>query len=106
MRVLFIEPDKKPVVKDIPNELRDLQEAVGGYIETLSIFNDNVTIIINEEGKLNELPENRVLNFRDGVEPLVGNILIVGVNLDDFADLTDEQIERYSVVFTDKDVYV
>ena len=33
MTVLVVEPMKAPYVKSIPNELEDLQQAVGGDIE-------------------------------------------------------------------------
>ena len=33
MTVLVVEPMKAPYVKHIPNELEDLQQAVGGDIE-------------------------------------------------------------------------
>jgi len=33
MTVLVVEPMKAPYVKNIPNELEDLQQAVGGDIE-------------------------------------------------------------------------
>ena len=39
MTVLVVEPMKAPYVKSIPNELEDLQQAVGGDIEmTYPIF--------------------------------------------------------------------
>ena len=43
MTVLVVEPMKAPYVKNIPNELEDLQQAVGGDIEMTYPFDDNVT---------------------------------------------------------------
>ena len=40
-------------------ELKKLQDLVGGYIEVVDLGRRRV-LIINEEGKLKHLPENRV----------------------------------------------
>ena len=40
MSVLVVEPMKTPYVKIIPNELEDLQQAVGGDIEMTYPFDD------------------------------------------------------------------
>ena len=46
--VVLAEPGKKAKVTEIEN----LQKIVGGYIECVYPFGDNVGIICNEEGKL------------------------------------------------------
>ncbi len=50
-------PGKRPCIVDIQNTLGALQDAVGGYIETVTLFED-ATIICNEEGRLLGLPHN------------------------------------------------
>ena len=70
---------------EIDNTLEALQKVVGGYIETCSLSTDAVAII-NEEGRLLGLPVNEHLRF------FVGDALIVGVDGDEFASLTDKQI--------------
>lgn len=39
--------------------LRELQDFVGGYIQCCYFPNDNRVMVINEEGKLDNLPINR-----------------------------------------------
>lgn len=51
MTVLVVEPMKAPYVKSIPNELEDLQQAVGGDIEMTYPFEDEVGILLNGNGK-------------------------------------------------------
>lgn len=46
-------------VTEFDGELRELQAAVGGYIEAIP-STDDVTMWINEEGKLHGLPVNRL----------------------------------------------
>ena len=59
MKVLVIEPHKKPYEKDVDHTLESLQGIVGGLIEP--IYLDDAAIIVNEEGKINGLPFNRAL---------------------------------------------
>ena len=44
--------EKYPRPVEIGTDLSDLQEAVGGYIEVTYPFDENVGVIMNEEGKL------------------------------------------------------
>ena len=89
MKVIIKEPGQCPRVTEIENSLSALQQAVGGYIETVTLAED-CCIICNEEGRLQGLPYN--LTFC-GVS-FVGTILFVGVAGDEFADLSEQQVER------------
>lgn len=85
IRVIYKEPGKPAEVREIPNTLEALQEAVGGYIETLTFATD-CAAIVNEEGKLRGLPAN----FCFLGEVLVGNVLFVGVDGEDFCSLKEQ----------------
>ena len=76
---------------DTTGELHDLQALVGGYIETVPFVefeNTGIIFLANEEGLLKGLPinENMTPYF------LVGNIVAVGDDGEDWISLTDEQI--------------
>ena len=63
--------------------LKELQKYVGGYIETVPTT-DNKIMVLNEEGKLKELPINRIASKRykyhwDDI--IVGNVVICDKNL-------------------------
>lgn len=88
MKVIIKEAGKKPRITEIENSLSALQEAVGGYIETVT-FAEDCCIICNEEERLQGLPYN--LTFC-GVS-FVGTILFVGVAGDEFTDLSKECAE-------------
>lgn len=88
MKVIIKEPGQRPRVTEIENSLSTLQQAVGGYIETVTLAED-CCIICNEEGRLQGLPYN--LTFC-GIS-FVGTILFVGVLGDEFADLSKEYAE-------------
>ena len=88
MKVIIKEPGQRPRVTEIENSLSTLQQAVGGYIETVTLAED-FCIICNEEGRLQGLPYN--LTFC-GVS-FVGTILFVGIAGDEFADLSEQQVK-------------
>lgn len=104
IRVLVVEPNKEPRVEFIENTLEAKQAIVGGYIEMLRPFvhNDDVVIICNEEGKLLGLEKNKVVRLPDGTlfDIIVGTAILVRapIDSDDFASLTDEQIEKWSAL--------
>lgn len=85
MKVIYKAPGCAPEPRDIPNTLEELQDTVGGYIETVTFASD-ATVICNEEGRLMGLEHNcRFL----GVD-FAGPIVIAGVNGEEFCDLDPE----------------
>ena len=48
-RVVYVEPGKPAVEKEIGSKLEDLQEAVGGLIECIYAHNDGTVIVGNDE---------------------------------------------------------
>lgn len=73
-------------VIEIQNELEPLQRAVGGHLESVSLWAD-ACILCNEEGRIKGMPYNTTIC---GVS-FVGPILIVGTAGEDFSDLTEQQ---------------
>ena len=61
MRILLVEPGKKPVLKEIDGSLKSMQEIVDRSIQALYPFEEPVALICNDEGKLLGLPLNRAL---------------------------------------------
>lgn len=95
------EPGKKARGHMIENSLEAFQAAVGGYIQTIPVMTDTV-MIVNEEGKLLDLPHNFYIDNplpgeiffsstpnADTIDEIVGTVLIVGVTEDrtEFTDL-------------------
>lgn len=105
LTVLLVEPEKKPRVVTIPHTLEEMQNLVGGYIESIQPFTDEeVALISNEEGKLLGLPLNRAIFWKDSTEPfdiIAGTFFIVGAPPDseDFVSLPEEKIEIYAEKF-------
>ena len=101
IKVVLAEPGKKAKATEIENTLENLQKIVGGYIECIYPFEDNVGIICNEEGKLIGLEPNRVLRDENGnaVDIIFGTFIVTGLTEDDFGSLTDEQTKYYAELF-------
>lgn len=106
MKVLLVKPEMHPQVVEIENELEVLQKIVGGLIETVYPFEDEVRLICNEEGKLLNLQMNRALYDNGSVyDVIAGDFLVVGMGVEDFCSLTDEQIERYEKRFHQPEMF-
>ena len=108
IKVLVLEPMKKPYVKEIVHTLENLQKEVGGSIEAVYPFEDKVAIICNDEHKFNGMPMNRCLRDQDGeiYDILGGNLLVVGLTEYDFGSLTPEQVERFLEFFGTPEMFV
>lgn len=85
MRALKKNPGEVWKVIEIENDLQALQEAVGGYIEAVTIAED-CCILVDEEGRLKGLPYNTTICGYD----LVGPALLVGVDGEDFTDVSPD----------------
>ena len=104
LSVLLIQPGKAPRMVEIPDTLDAMQELVGGYIEEYMPFDDEVAIIVNEEGKLNGLPPNRAIFTEDGkqiADVLVGDFFIVKapVDAEKYMSLPKDMAEKYAEKF-------
>ena len=97
IRVLFVQPHKKPFVAEIPDTLKAKQNAVGGLIEF--VYNtDETALVCDEEAKLKNKEGNRYL---DGGGIIAGNFLVVGLGEEDCRSLTDEEIQKYSAKYSE-----
>lgn len=67
---IILPTDRKPYIKVVDNTLEALQSEVGGYIETVLVTTDMLAVV-NEEGLLMGLPENRWL------PGIVGNAVLI-----------------------------
>lgn len=103
IRVIKVEPGKIPELTSIENKLEAFQHAVGGYIETVFPFPDDVVLICNENGKIDRLPYNRALRDIDGdiVDIIRGTFLLAGTGGEDFADIPADLIADYMELYAE-----
>ena len=74
--------------REIENTLEELQRIVGGLIEVVTVTNDMV-IICNEEGLINDLP----YNFTFLGTMFFGPVIFAGTDGEEFCDLPDAAYE-------------
>lgn len=103
MRVLVVEPERRPEAREIDGSLHTMQGIVGGLIQPVYPFDDPVALVCNDEGKLMNLPANRGLRDKDGqiYDIIFRTFFLCGVpaDCDHFTSLTPEQIKTYQEKF-------
>ncbi|MBR1532474.1 MAG: DUF3846 domain-containing protein [Eubacterium sp.] len=118
LKGLMLSHDEPPKVVKIPmvDELKNLQNAVDGYIEVLPIMNPynnkEYDLICNEEGKIRGLEPSATIygkyingDSRDNsiIDVICGNALILANNGESFASLSEQEIEFWKNQFNEKD---
>ncbi len=106
--VLVVEPERRPYTKVIDNTLESLQREVGGYIQAIYPFEDEVAIICDEEAKLSSKPLNRSLrdDTSEIYDIIAGTFLVGGLTEDNFGSVSEEQLEKYSRYFEMPEMFV
>lgn len=97
MKVIILEPGKLARVDFIGTELEDLQKVVGGRIEPAYYFEEPVCMVVNEEGKILELPLNRTVynDKHEMIDIVAGTAFICDCSTSKFKGLTQKQIDKY-----------
>lgn len=112
--ILVVEPGKEPYEKkieysseeNISASLKNLQDIVGGTIEEGCMFTkDPVAVVVNDAGKLLNLPKNRLLPYfgsiprRSTSDMIHGTFIVIGTTRNDYGSLIPELVKKYKKVF-------
>lgn len=90
MRVLYFHPSiRRPQIATLAGDLRSMQIAVGGYIETVTL-EDGLVIVCDEEARLKGLPVNRII---DGIS-ICGPFFICRHKRSEMVELTNFEAVR------------
>lgn len=107
---MIVEPGKAPYAKEIIGTLEEMQGIVGGYIQAIYPFPEEIALICNEEGKLEGLPLNRALRDEAGkiYDIISGTFFLCAVPADseNFTRLNEEQIEKYTRHFHQPEMFL
>ena len=89
LKIVLKKVGENPEIMNIENTLERKQELVGGLIEVVPVL-ENVLLICNEEGKLDNLLPNLIFPY----DYIAGGCFFVGDDYKngDFKSLPDEQI--------------
>lgn len=102
IRVVLLEPGKLAGITKIGVSLEEMQAAVGGYIEAIYPFSEEVALVCNEEAKLIGMPLNRALRQEDSGEILdiiAGPCFLCDCSGENFGSLSRKQAVRYANQF-------
>lgn len=106
MKVIIVKPFTNPFVKEIKGDLESMQAVVGGYIQAIYPFDDEVALVCNEEGKINGLMPNRfLLNRNNGIcDYICGDFFLCYAPCDseNFESMPDNLIDKYIAKFSAK----
>lgn len=94
IRVVVKGAGKAPVEKMVENNLKSFQALVGGNIQAVPFC--GFVLVCNEMHKCLNLPGN----FWFGSDFILGDVFFVGADSEDFASLTDEQVELVQKKFS------
>lgn len=101
IKVVLVKVNELPIVIEIEDNIKILQDLVGGYIETVCI-GENMMIICNEEGKLRNLPGNR----RVGRDIIAGDFFVTARDDEgDLVSLTEAQERKALSMFAKPENY-
>ena len=106
MKVIIVKPFTNPFVKEIKGDLESMQAVVGGYIQAIYPFDDEVALVCNEEGKINGLMPNRyLLNRNNGIcDYICGDFFLCYAPCDseNFESMPDNLIDKHIAKFSAK----
>lgn len=103
MKVLIVEPGKRPIKADIDHTLHNLQQVVGGYIQAIYPWDDPVALVCDEEGLLKQRDFNRYVAPEVAI---FGTFFICGLGEEDFADLPDDLMDKYEAMFRKPEILI
>ena len=108
LKVLVVEPRKRPYVQEIDGSLASMQKLVGGTIQAVYPFDDAVALICHDEGKLLNLPYNRFLYDKNHqpYDVICGTFLVVGLGEESFASLPPELAQKYEEEFHQPEAFL
>lgn len=102
MKILVVEPGKHPYEKEIESTLKEMQKIVGGRIQALYPFRDEVGVVCNDDGISLQMPFNRKI---DEECYIFGTFFLCGLGLEDFTSLPENLMEKYRKRFYSPQFY-
>ena len=106
IKVVSVPAGKQAFIKEISTGLKSLQAEVGGYIQAIYPFEDEVALICNDEGKLMNLPLNRALKLNgmagnEIYDIIAGDFFICYAphTSENFESMPDDLLQKYLELF-------
>ena len=100
--VVLLEPYKEARITEIGASLEAKQAVVGGDLEAIYPFSEDVAVVCNSESKNLGMPLNRAMRMEGSAEIfdiVAGPCFICDCSGESFGSLTPEQAQRYAKMF-------
>lgn len=99
--VILCEPGKFARKAEIGTTLADLQGAVGGDIQAIYPYSEEVAVVCDDEGKISGKALNRAIYDDSGeiIDIIAGTFFICDCSGENFGSLSREQLNRYGTQF-------
>lgn len=102
IKVLLVDPMETPKIQEIDPSYEKIQQLIGAStLQEVYPWTDPVALICDDCGKLNGSLPNRILYDGKGMpyDIIMGRFLVAGVSPDEFVNLSDLLICKYSSRF-------
>lgn len=96
--VLIKEPKTEHRIAEIRNDLKKMQSIVGGYIEVIKVSKEGIVMVVNEEGKIYNLPHNIKINGQN----IFGTVFFSKADGSEFTSLTNKDIAHIETLLHQK----
>ena len=96
MKVLLVRCDEEPKVIDIPHTLLIMQQLVGGDIEIVEPFEDDIALVCSETGRNDGKQLNCVINSSLDI---FGDFFLCKYGETELEDLPEEKAFMYASMF-------
>lgn len=108
LEVLLVEPGQYAKMTTIEAGLSSMQKIVGGYIQAVNYFDEPVTLVCNEEGKINGMELNRAIKDENGkmIDIVAGTFFICGVGDENFTSLPPEHRAKFEKMFKNPEAFL
>ncbi len=108
IEVLLVQPGQYAQMATIGADLKSMQDVVGGSVQEAFFFDDPVSLVCNEEGKISGLPLNRAIRDDGGnvIDIVAGTFFICGAEGEDFSSLPQEFRKKYEDKFKKPETFL
>ena len=107
IKAVVVEAGKPARIEEVENSLQGYYKTIGcKIIEVAYPFDSDICVILDEEGKLDGAPMNRIIKDGDGnlADVYYGTMVIVGyTEKGEWRGLTDEEAEEFRKLYEEPD---
>lgn len=108
LEVLLVKPGQYAEMTTIDAGLSSMQKIVGGNIQAVNYFDEPVTLVCNDEGKINGMELNRAIKDDNGtvIDIIAGTFFVCGVGDENFTSLPPEHRAKFEKMFKNPEAFL